>query len=102
VGRTSNFFKPLNGRFRTSFDRIVGHRLARSRFGGANSLTSFARKSRNWEAAAGPRKNEGEADARVEIHREGRYLCASCTFGQALFVRVVGDDGFRPAVNQRK
>lgn len=29
-----------------------------------------------------------------EIHRGHSYLCASCPFGQAIFVRVVGDDGF--------
>ena len=30
------------------------------------------------------------------------YLCASCTFGQALFVSTLGDDGIRPAGNQLK
>src|SRR5690348_17782191 len=43
-----------------------------------------------------------EARPRGEIHREHSYLCASCTCGQAIFLCIVSDDGFRPAGNQHK
>jgi hypothetical protein len=34
--------------------------------------------------------------------QEHSYLCASCTLGQAIFLSLIGDDGFRPAATQPK
>ena len=42
------------------------------------------------------------ADAGAESLIEHSYLCASCTFGQAIFNWIVGDDGIRPAALQNK
>src|SRR4029077_812672 len=40
------------------------------------------------------------ADIGAESLIEHSYLCASCTFGQAIFNLIVGDDGIRPAALQ--
>jgi hypothetical protein len=92
-------FKLLNWRFQPRFDRSVRHRSPRLCLLRADSLTTHAARARTRKKRLVRPKTGGGGR---EIHRERSYLCASCPFGQSIFVCVVGDDGIRPATIQRR
>jgi hypothetical protein len=102
VNHTGYRFEPADRCFQTGFRRNARHASPRLRFAWRRFSHNSLRNSRNREEAAGSNKFEQAGAARRKSTGEHSYLYASCPFGQAIFVRVVGDDGIRPAANQHK